>query len=84
VAFTDFEQDFAQQYLIVSVSDELLDSAAKLPKVHALRGYDAVQLAAAFEVWAQSPTAVLVSGAAHLNGAALSEGMAVENPNARP
>ena len=54
---TDLDQDFARQYLIVSMSDALIDHAAVLARTHALRGYDAVQLAAALEVWAQIPTA---------------------------
>jgi uncharacterized protein len=83
-ALNDFDQDFAQQYLIVAMSDALIDHAAVLARTHGLRGYDAVQLAAALEVWSQIPSTVLVSGDGDLNAAATAEGMAVDNPNAHP
>jgi predicted nucleic acid-binding protein len=38
----DFDQDFAQQYLIVAMSDAFIDHAAVLARTHGLRGYDAV------------------------------------------
>jgi uncharacterized protein len=84
MALTDFDQDFTRQYLIVTLSDALIDHAAVLARTHALRGYDAVQLAAALEVWAQIPTTVLISGDGDLNAAAIAEGMPVEDPDAHP
>jgi uncharacterized protein len=42
----DFDQDW-EKYLIVDVSDALVKLAARLAEKHALRGYDAVHLAAA-------------------------------------
>ena len=66
------------------MSDVLIDHAAILARTHALRGYDAVQLAAALEVWAQIPTTVLISGDDDLNAAAVAEGMHVEDPNTHP
>ena len=83
-ALTDFDQDFAQQYLIVAMSDALIDHAAILARTHGLRGYDAVQLAAALEVWSQIPSAVPISADGELNAAATAEGMAVDDPNAHP
>jgi predicted nucleic acid-binding protein len=83
-ALADFELDFAQQYLSISLSDALIDRAAALARTHGLRGYDAVQLAAALEVWSQIPTTVLVSADDVLNNAATGEGMAVDNPNSHP
>ena len=53
-------------------------------ETYALRGYDAVQLAAALEVWAQIPTTILISGDGDLNAAATAEGMPVEDPNTHP
>ena len=56
---------------------------------HGLRGYDAVQLAAAIQVrderlalGASPPT--LVSADTELNAAAMMEGLRVENPNHHP
>jgi uncharacterized protein len=83
-ALADFDLDFAQQYLIIAMSDALIDHAALLARNHGLRGYDAVQLAAALEVWAQIPTTVLISADGDLNAAAAAEGMAVDDPNAHP
>jgi len=83
-ALRDFDQDFAQQYLIVGMSDALIDHAAVLARTYALRGYDAVQLAAALEVWAQIPTTILISGDGDLNAAAIAEGMPVDDPNSHP
>lgn len=84
MALRDFDQDFTQQYLVVTMADALIDHAAALARTHALRGYDSVQLAAALGVWAQIPTTVLISGDANLNAAAIAEGMPVEDPNTRP
>jgi predicted nucleic acid-binding protein len=80
-ALMDFDHDFTQQYLIVSMSDAIIDRAAILARTHALRGYDAVQLASALEVWEQIPTTVLISGDGELNAAAIAEGMPVDDPN---
>jgi hypothetical protein len=57
-----------------------------LAETHALRGYDAVQLAAAIEVHARGmslglPVLTLVSADGDLNMAATIEGLTVEDPN---
>jgi predicted nucleic acid-binding protein len=49
-ALADFRHDFTHQYLLVEISAALVAQAAALARTHALRGYDAVQLAAALEV----------------------------------
>jgi uncharacterized protein len=59
-----------------------------LAEMHALRGDDAVQLAAAVEVHAWGdilglPVLTLVSADKELNVAATAQGLAVENPNIR-
>jgi predicted nucleic acid-binding protein len=84
MALADFDHDCARQYLIVSMADALIDHAVALARIHGLRGYDAVQLPAALEVWSHIPTTVLISADADLNAAATAEGMAVENPNNHP
>jgi hypothetical protein len=43
-----------------------------------------VQLAAALEVWSQTPSTVLISANGDLNAAATAEGMAVDDPNTHP
>ena len=80
-ALADFQQDFAQQYLIVDMTTRLIAHAAVLARSYALRGYDAVQLAAALQAWSQVPTLVLVSADGELNTAATAEGITIEDPN---
>jgi hypothetical protein len=60
-----------------------------LAQTHGLRGYDAVQLAAALEVNALCvasglPTLTFVCADVELNAVATSEGLLVENPNNYP
>jgi uncharacterized protein len=83
-ALADFKHDFAHQYFLVEVSAALVTQAAALARTHALRGYDAVQLAAALEVHAQAPSLTLLSADAGLNAAAAAEGLLVDNPNNHP
>ena len=83
-ALADFQYDFAHQYFVVEVTATLVDQAASLARTHALRGYDAVQLAAALEVHAQAPPLTLLSADANLNTAAAAEGLLVDDPNSHP
>jgi uncharacterized protein len=59
-----------------------------LAETHALRAYDAVQLAAAVEVNAQCAALgvalTLISADAALNAAAMAEGLTVDDPNSHP
>jgi uncharacterized protein len=79
-----FRQDFAQDYRIAEITVPLLQRATLLADTHTLRGYDAVQLAAALEVRLQIPLLILVSADADLNTAATAEGLPVEDPNTHP
>ena len=79
-----FRQDLAQDYRIAEMTIPLLQRAVLLADTHALRGYDAVQLAAALEVRLQVPLLILVSADADLNAAAITEGLPVEDPNTQP
>jgi uncharacterized protein len=49
-----------------------------------LRGYDAVQLAAALEIHFQIPSLTLLSAGVDLNAAAAAEGLSVDDPNTHP
>lgn len=85
----NFEFDFHNQYQRLALTDSVIATAMKLAEVYRLRGYDAVQLAAAVELHAlrQSaglPPLVFVSADQPLNVAATSEGLFVEDPNAHP
>jgi predicted nucleic acid-binding protein len=83
-ALNDFRVDFTKQYVVVDVSTGLVDHAARLAQKHALRGYDAVQLAAALEVRAYVPSLTFVSADANLNTAAIAELLSVDDPNHHP
>lgn len=83
-ALRQFRRDFGQDYRVVEITIALLQRAAQLADTHALRGYDAVQLAVALDVHARDQALVLVSADAELNAAATAEGLRVEDPNTRP
>ena len=84
-----FLADSSTNYRIVPVTDVLLVEAIRLVQSYTLRGYDAVQLAAANEVnrlrvAAGLTPVIFVSADNELNTAARSEGLAVDDPNAHP
>ena len=84
MALADFEYDFTHQYFVVEVSAALVAQAAALARSHALRGYDAVQLAAALQVHALAPSLTLLSADTGLNAATTAEGLLVDDPNSHP
>jgi uncharacterized protein len=76
-----FETDYSGEFVSVEIAETLILEAAKLAEKHALRGYDAVQLAAALQTAARNlPPLTLLSADTDLN-AAVSEGLTVDNPN---
>lgn len=89
IAVAAFRRDFLNQYAKVDLISALIEHAANLAETHALRGYDAVQLAAALainneRVTSGLSTVTLVSADGALNAAAVAEGLAVGDPNAHP
>jgi predicted nucleic acid-binding protein len=87
VALANFRSDLQLQYRAVLISTPLLERAMSLAEKHALRGYDAVHLAAALEANSVGqalglPALQLISADIELNSAAMSEGLAVDDPNA--
>lgn len=93
-AIAEFRNDFDNQYELFSVTDSLLQKAMLLPERHKLRGYDAVQLAAALIINAQSvqqgipatgiPPIVMVASDDDLLYAAQAEGLVVDDPRNHP
>jgi predicted nucleic acid-binding protein len=80
-----FRRELTHLYHIVAVTSWLIADAMDLAEKHGLRGYDAVQLAAALRLHARIKVPVLfVSADGALNNAASSEGLTVENPNNYP
>jgi predicted nucleic acid-binding protein len=85
-AISDFRRDFANEYSLIELTSTLVESAADLAEAHALRAYDAVQLAAAREINLEMTSAgasaiTLISADTALNTAAIDEGLAVDDPN---
>jgi predicted nucleic acid-binding protein len=84
-AITEFKKDFADSYDIAVLNQAVIESAMRLAERRLLRGYDAVQLAAALSVAEHARQlalgSVFVGADANLNHAAAAEGLAVENPN---
>lgn len=74
------------QYQIVEVDEPVIERGMLLAEQHGLRGYDAVQLAAALQVNASyvaagQPPIILISADTDLNAVATAEGLVVEDPN---
>ncbi len=77
---------FETEYQLIPVSRFILDRAVILTQNHRLRGYDAVQLAAALAtnqslLRAGLPALTFVAADRDLLAAAHQEGLQVENPN---
>jgi hypothetical protein len=82
-----FRNDVLHDYEIIEMTATLLNRAMILAETHGLRGYDAVQLAAACEVntvyMAHNLLSLtVVSADTALNSAATGEGLLVDDPNA--
>ena len=89
IAIADLRHDFAKEYRITEVTRGLIRHAMVLAETHALRGYDAVQLAAILTVNKQRiamglSAIMLVSADTALNAAATAEGLRVDDPNLHP
>jgi predicted nucleic acid-binding protein len=85
-ALTDVRADFISGYQVIEVTAGLIEQAQALAEKHTLRGYDAVQLAAALEVNAAYMAAgqllvTIISADHDLNVAGASEGMVADDPN---
>jgi uncharacterized protein len=85
-ALADFAADLAHQYRQVDITSRLITQAIQLAKTYALRGYDAIQLAAVLTVHVAREVQglsrlTLVSADHELNAAAVAEGVLVDDPN---
>lgn len=84
-----FRGDCLNEYKIIPLDEAISDMACALLERHPLRAYDAVQLASALA--AQQflherghPTLTFLCADDRLNTAAVSEGLAIDNPNHYP
>jgi uncharacterized protein len=85
-AMAAFRHDLSHQYRVVEINPAVITQAMQLAETHGLRGYDAVQLAAALIVQKMRetlglPALELVSADRDLNEAATAEDLTVDNPN---
>ncbi|MDT4896614.1 MAG: uncharacterized protein QOH25_1691 [Acidobacteriota bacterium] len=85
-ATDQFTLDFYSQYRVLEITYTLINEAMVLAIRFPLRGYDAVQLAAALAINERRlllslPSLTLISADDALNAAAISEGLTVNNPN---
>jgi len=74
------------EYTLIPLTVPLIDTAMQLTQRHRLRGYDAVQLAAALDASraataAGLPGLTFVSADSDLNAAASAEGLQADDPN---
>jgi uncharacterized protein len=81
-----FRADFANRLRVVEVTPALVASAMTLAEAHALRGYDAVQFAAALQTQARRqarglPALSLITADKDLLAAGAAEGLTVDDPN---
>jgi uncharacterized protein len=88
-ALTKFRADFHSRLLVIEITTLLLDHAERLAEKHALRAYDAVQLAAVFAMDQHRkqhalPALTLLSADAELLTAAAAEGFTADDPNLHP
>lgn len=85
-ALATLRTELAGLFLIVEVTIALLASALDLADKHALRGYDAVQLAAVLSANGERlqqglPPLVLIAADSDLLAAAAAEGLVTDDPN---
>ena len=85
-ALTSFTAELADIYLTIEINTDLVIAATDLATKHALRGYDAIQLAAALAASRNLienglDALTFVSADAALNATAIAEGLSVLNPN---
>ena len=88
-AINRFEREFSNKYVLIEINLAIVKLAMDLAQTHTLRGYDAVQLAAAWQAnqerLALGGTSLTFISADHqLNAAANAEGLTVDNPNNHP
>ena len=84
-----FRHDAAHQYTILEITPAVLADAERLAEVHALRAYDAVQLAATADLHRDRliyglSRLTLISADQELNSAAIAEGIDIDDPTAHP
>ena len=86
IVYHQLKNDIESEYQVIEITESIINSGMKLAEKYCLRGYDAVQLAAAESINTLCianglPQLTFVSADKELNIAAVSAGLLVENPN---
>jgi hypothetical protein len=89
VVCNQLRSDLQNDYQVIEITEEIINSGMTLAEAQGLRGYDTVQLAAGCainELCVDSglPPIILVSADDELNLAAANEGLLIKNPNNYP
>lgn len=84
-----FRRDFQRRFFKIDADATLIEKATDLADKHALRGYDAIQLAAALtannaRIAISTSALIFVCADDALRNAAQAEGLLVDNPNLHP
>ncbi|MBK1988109.1 type II toxin-antitoxin system VapC family toxin [Sphaerospermopsis aphanizomenoides BCCUSP55] len=87
--YSQLKNDLQSEYQVIEITDNIINSAMTLTEKHGLRGYDAVQLAAAQAInnlciANNLHPLTFISADQELNNAAVHEGLVVDNPNNHP
>ena len=88
-AIATFKNDWQNECQIVEVTEALINRAISLAETHGLRGYNAIQFAAACEIHnlcaaVGLPPPICGSADTELNAVAISERLMVDDPNSHP
>ncbi len=89
VGINQLRHAFAHEFRVIEITPRLASHALNHIQAHALRGSDALHLAAATQLERRRvadglPSLTFSSSDAELNRAAQAEGLLVEDPNTRP
>lgn len=88
-ALSSFEHDYANRLRAVEITASVVGDAMAAARTHGLRGYDAVQLAAALaahrsRVEHQLAPLIFVTADKEMLAAGAAEGLATDDPNTHP
>lgn len=76
----NFDQDLAQFYTRLAITNQSIDEAVSLTRRYRLRGCDAIQLATALQVATAESSTIFVCSDSELLATAAALGLIVENP----
>ncbi len=88
-ALNRFKRDFAKRFIVVDLTQQIVEQGILFAENYGLRGYDITQLAVALAVKSRLlksgiTSLTFISADNNLNQAAQAEGLTVDNPNNHP